>query len=89
MGFPLKVKFQKINHKGFGNNHKDVLDTLEKKDIKVIEVGYHTSKIVKKPIHEIELTRDCMYRGIHKMICEVWNSNSKVIFREVVFVPIA
>lgn len=89
LGFPLKVKFKKINHKGFGNNHPEALATLEKNDSPEFPVYYHMSGRRQTHFHEVSISRDCKYKGIHAMICEVRNDESIVIFREIIHVPIA
>lgn len=89
LGFPLTVKFKKVNHVGFGQNHSDVLDNLSEDDTKEFTVNYDASRRIHTNVHEIEVNRECTYRGIHKMICEVKNVQSRVIFREIIHVPIA
>ena len=89
LGFPLKVKFKKVNHKGFGNNHPEALATLEKDDSTESSVRYDMSSRTQTHFHEVNISRDCKFKGIHAMICEVRNVDSKVISREIIHVPIA
>lgn len=87
--FPLKVKFKKINQEGYGSNHPDVLDTLDEDDSTEFTVQYDSARRIHTTIHQVDISRDCMYKGIHVMVCEVRNVNAKVIFREIIHVPIA
>ncbi|EXH20852.1 adenylate/guanylate cyclase domain-containing protein [Acinetobacter nosocomialis] len=87
--FPLIVKFKKINNEGFGDNQQEVLDSLNQDDSEEFIIKYDASRITHIQVHEASISRDCMYRGIHMMICEVRNFESQVIFREIVHVPIA
>lgn len=87
--FPLRIKFKKINHEGYGFNHEDLLSQLEIHDTNEFTVSYDASRRTHKHFHKVSISRDCKFRGIHKMICEVRNSDSKLIFREIVHVPIA
>ncbi|MHA3063963.1 adenylate/guanylate cyclase domain-containing protein [Acinetobacter sp. ANC 4641] len=91
LGFPLKIKFIKENKEGFGTNHPEMMQYLYEKDEEFKEMKFDyknagTSYILPQ---EYEISRDCMYKGLHKMICEVRNSSNALIFRDIVHVPIA
>lgn len=82
------VQFTKKNHEGFFNE-PDLLSILEpeyaQNDIESNEIkGYSVIN------SKVEFSRDCSYRGIHEIKCEVYapNSSQEVIFRNYVYVPI-
>lgn len=88
--FPLTVKFKKVNQEGYGLNHPDVMKTLYQDDSVEHVFYYSSTRRLEQPLFQTKtVSRDCMYKGIHQMICEVRDNTNKVIFREIVNVPIA
>lgn len=85
--FPLSIKFIKKNNLGF-NNETELLDTIDIKDEQEFSVFYSTGQMQNTNIHKKSISRDCMYRGIHQLICEVRNKENRLIFRDIVNVPI-
>lgn len=85
--FPLNIKFTKRNNLGF-NNETQLVGTIDNEDEMNFVVNYSSSRIQQNNIHKRSITRECMYRGIHQIICEVRNKNNKLIFRDIVNVPI-
>lgn len=85
--FPLNVKFIKKNNLGF-NNEQDLIDTINEKDEVDFTIYYNMDRIQHKIVHRKSIDRYCMYRGIHQLICEVRNKENRLIFRDIVNVPI-
>jgi class 3 adenylate cyclase len=85
--FPLNIKFIKKNNLGF-NNEPELLETINQKDEAEFTIYYSTGTRQQTNIHKKSINRDCMYRGIHQLICEVRNKDNKLIFRDIVNVPI-
>lgn len=85
--FPLKIKFIKKNNLGF-KNEPELLETIAVRDEVDFIVYYNSSRTQQIRMHKKSITRECMYRGIHQLICEVRNKNNKLIFRDIVNVPI-
>ncbi len=85
--FPLQVKFIKKNNLGF-KNEPELLEHIDVKDEVNFIVHYSSGSRQQTNIHKKSISRDCMYRGIHQLICEVRNKDNKLIFRDIVNVPI-
>lgn len=85
--FPLQIKFIKKNNLGF-NNEPELLKNINIKDESEFTVYYCTRRRQQINIHKESISRDCMYRGIHQLICEVRNKENRLIFRDIVNVPI-
>lgn len=85
--FPLTVRFEKLNQLGFNNEAE--LTSQEKLD----EVVDHTIHLPQSSRNQQSFTvksfeRDCIFSGIHQVTCTVTNKNGRLIFRDVVNVPI-
>jgi class 3 adenylate cyclase len=85
--FPLTVRFEKLNQLGFNNEAE--LTSQEKLD----EVVDHTIHLPQNSRNQQKFTvkhfeRDCIFSGIHQVTCTVTNKNGRLIFRDVVNVPI-
>lgn len=87
LGFPLKVRFKKINQLGF-NNEDDLLE----EDAHIESFDCTVNKISKPgQIRNFEVrsfNRDCKFKGIHQFQCEVFNKENHLIFKDTVNVPI-
>lgn len=85
---PAQVIFIKQNYSGFQN--EAVLEQHLDEEREVYNLRY---KIDNRFNHhntiEAVFERECIFRGIHSVTCEVRNQLNQVIFREVIFVPIA
>jgi len=86
----FKVNFYKVNNSGFKNEPElDRALDPEHEDHEIaidhqadFTVDY---SLISKPA---KFERDCKYKGLHSIKCEVIDSNDKVIFRDYVYVPI-
>lgn len=81
-----KVVFYKVNQLGFNNEPAlmSFLDEeIESQDLNTDNKGaincFFSRKIFK---------RDCNYRGLHYIKCEVFSRDNKVVFRDYIYVPI-
>ena len=86
--YPLVIKFIKVNHLGMCND-KELVETIHVEDIQVRTINFDNSRMHPKTFHSVSFERDCKYRGIHQVVCEVFNKNEKLIFRDIINVPIA
>ena len=84
---PKATKDWYKNNLGF-NNEPELLETINQKDEAEFTIYYSTGTRQQTNIHKKSINRDCMYRGIHQLICEVRNKDNKLIFRDIVNVPI-
>lgn len=70
------------------NNEQDLIDTINDKDEVDFTIYYNMDRIQHKIVHRKSIDRYCMYRGIHQLMCEVRNKENRLIFRDIVNVPI-
>lgn len=87
LGFPLRVRFRKINQLGF-KNEENLLD--EENHIEKFEqIVNKTNKTgLVKNFEVRNFSRQCEFKGVHQFQCEVLNKENYLIFRDVVNVPI-
>lgn len=85
LGQQYKVLFYKKNHLGF--NNEEMLESClqEELDSKDIAVTQNMSLFSKK---YSEFERDCKFRGLHYIKCEVKDNSGNIIFRDYIYVPI-
>jgi hypothetical protein len=85
LGQQYKVLFYKKNHLGF--NNEEMLESClqEELDSKDIAVTQNMSLFSKK---YSEFERDCKFRGLHYIKCEVKDSSGNIVFRDYIYVPI-
>ncbi|WP_111643403.1 nucleotide-binding domain-containing protein [Marinimicrobium alkaliphilum] len=81
LNFPLKVVFKKTNHGPITpENERDVeqegvIRYLRKERVSKYNQSYH-------PVSKVELPEATLYRGLHTMKCEVYDSNGVLLFRD-------
>jgi len=81
LNFPLKVVFKKTNHGPITpENERDVeqegvIRCLRRERVSKYNPSYH-------PVSKVELPEATLYRGLHTMKCEVYDSNGVLLFRD-------
>lgn len=81
LNFPLKVVLKKTNHGPIPpENERDIEQEgvtryLRKEKVSKYNQSYH-------PISKVELPEATLYRGLHTMKCEVYDSNGGLLFRD-------
>lgn len=85
LGQRFKVLFYKKNHSGF--NNEEILESClqEELDSNDIAVTQNMSIFSKK---YSEFERDCKFRGLHYIKCEVKDNSGNIVFRDYIYVPI-
>nr|WP_283774092.1 adenylate/guanylate cyclase domain-containing protein [Acinetobacter amyesii] len=86
LGEFLKVIFYKKNHSGFKNEpilEKFLEEEIIKEDIKAD--GTSTLNIFRG---NKTFQRDCNFKGLHYIRCDVLDSKQNVVFRDYIYVPI-
>lgn len=85
LGQQFKVLFYKKNHSGL--NNEEMLESClqEELDSKDIAVTQNMSFFSKK---YSEFERDCKFRGLHYIKCEVKDNSGNIVFRDYIYVPI-
>lgn len=79
--FPLKVVFKKTNHGPITpENERDVeqdgvVRYLRKERVSKYNTSYHL-------VSKVELSEATLYRGLHTMKCEVYDSDGVLLFRD-------
>ncbi len=84
-GEKFKVYFHKINHKGHNNEdffRKEFGTPKMLREFFAEEINLSSGK------NSVEFIRDCSYRGIHRIECEIKDQNKRVVFKDYINVPI-
>lgn len=85
LGQRFKVLFYKKNHSGF--NNEEILESCLQEELDSNDIAVTQSmSIFSKKYSEFE--RDCKFRGLHYIKCEVKDSSENIVFRDYIYVPI-
>jgi class 3 adenylate cyclase len=81
-----KVVFYKKNHSGY-NNEPNLIAALKEEEEPHSITGVSSQRLnmfysVKK------FSRDCSFKGLHYIKCEVFNRGGDIVFRDYIYVPI-
>ena len=81
LNFPLKVVFKKKNHgAATPEDERGVEQEEQVKHISKKRTSQYNSKIA--PFFTVSLDEATLYRGLHTMKCEVYESNGTLLFRD-------
>ena len=81
LNFPLKVVFKKTNHgRATPADERDIEQTGVVKYIQKKRVSQYDKSI--PPFSTVKLDEATLYRGLHTMKCEVYESSSAMLFRD-------
>lgn len=80
-----KAVFNKVNNSGFNNEPELIKHLIEESD--PFDLDDSTSSL-RNYSATATFTRDCNFKGLHHVKCEVKDNNGKTIFRDYVYVPI-
>lgn len=79
--FPLKVVFKKTNHgPATPESERDVEQEGTVKYLRKQRIGQYNKSY--EPFSKVELPESTLYRGLHTMKCEVFDSNGVLEFRD-------
>ena len=81
LSFPLKVIFKKTNHgAATPENERDVEQDGVVKYLRKQRISQYNKSF--NPFSKVELSEATLYRGLHTMKCEVYDSNGVFLFRD-------
>lgn len=81
LNFPLKVIFKKTNHgAATPENERDVEQDGVVKYLRKQRISQYNKSF--SPFSKVELSEATLYRGLHTMKCEVYDSNGVLLFRD-------
>ena len=81
-----KVIFYKKNHSGF--NDEEILKTYLQEEIDDNDIDVGQAQSISTFFKVGEFQRDCNFKGLHHIKCEVKDTSGSVIFRDYIYVPI-
>ncbi|SOB75323.1 Adenylate and Guanylate cyclase catalytic domain-containing protein [Marinobacter sp. LV10R510-11A] len=81
LSFPLKVVFKKVNHgAAVPEDERDIEQEGVVKYLKKQRVSQYNKSFA--PLSKVELSESTLYRGLHTMKCDIYDSNGALIFRD-------
>lgn len=81
LSFPLKVIFKKTNHgAATPENERDIEQDGVVKYLQKQKISQYNKSF--NPFSKVELSEATLYRGLHTMKCEVYDSNGVLQFRD-------
>lgn len=86
LGESLKVIFYKKNHSGYKN--EPILEKYLDDEVIESEINPDSSSTLSYFRPNKTFQRDCNFKGLHYIRCDVLNGRSEVIFRDYIYVPI-
>lgn len=81
-----RVVFYKKNHSGF--NNEEILNKYLEEEVVDFDVHVDSSYSLNYFMPTKVFERDCNFKGLHYIRCDVKNRNGDVIFRDYIYVPI-
>lgn len=86
LGESLKVIFYKKNHSGYKN--EPILEKFLDEEVIESEINPDSISTLNIFIPNKTFQRDCSFKGLHYIRCDVLNRRGEVIFRDYIYVPI-
>ena len=74
------------NHSGF--NDEEILKTYLQEEIDDNDIDVGQAQSISTFFKVGEFQRDCNFKGLHYIKCEVKDTSGSVIFRDYIYVPI-